>query len=66
VNKHSRIGTLRHIVSAPVSRRDAGGPRERSRSSVRLSPAELEIAKAAGITETQYAQGKHKMLRERE
>jgi hypothetical protein len=53
------------MYSAPVSRGAIGGTREPSPRSVRLTPAELEIAKAAGITETQYAQNKLRMLRER-
>jgi hypothetical protein len=51
------------MYSAPVSRRDAGTPRELSPRSVRLSPAEQEMARASGISDTQYAEGKLKMLR---
>jgi hypothetical protein len=55
-----------HIVSAPVSRRETGGGyREPSLSSVRLSPAEQEMARAAGISDATYAAGKLRMLRER-
>jgi hypothetical protein len=46
-------------VSAPVSRGAIGGYREPSPRQVKLT------VEAAGITETQYAQGKLKMLRER-
>jgi hypothetical protein len=52
-------------VSAPVSRGAIGGYREPSPRQVKLTVEEQEIANAAGITETQYAQGKLKMLRER-
>jgi hypothetical protein len=52
-------------VSAPVSRGEVGSyHREPSLSSVRLSPQEKEIARASGISETQYAANKLKMLRE--
>jgi hypothetical protein len=54
-----------HIVSAPVSRRDAGGYREPSPSSVRLTPAELEVARSAGISTTEYARHKLRMEREK-
>jgi hypothetical protein len=51
------------IVSAPVSRREAGGYREPSPRSVKLSPIEQEIARNLGLTDTAYAEGKLKMLR---
>jgi hypothetical protein len=51
------------MYAAPVSRSAVGGYREPSPSSVRLSPAELEIAKAAGVTERQYAEGKLRLLK---
>ena len=46
-------------VSAPVSRHAAGSPRKLSRS-VRLSPAEIEMAKASGVSETEY--GRQKLI----
>jgi hypothetical protein len=51
------------IVSAPVSRREVGGHRELSPSQVRLSAAEVEMAKASGVTERQYAEGKLRMMK---
>jgi hypothetical protein len=51
-------------VSAPVSRGDIGGPREpTSPSQVKLSPEEVEIARASGITPTEYARHKISMMR---
>jgi pyruvate/2-oxoglutarate dehydrogenase complex dihydrolipoamide acyltransferase (E2) component len=50
-------------VSAPVSRREVGGSRELSPRSVRLSPQEQEMARASGISDTQYAEGKLRMLK---
>jgi hypothetical protein len=49
-------------VSAPVSR-EVGGYREPSPSSVRLTPDERDIARASGISETEYAKQKLSMLR---
>jgi hypothetical protein len=53
------------MYSAPVSRRDAGGPRELSPRQVKLTPEEQQIAVASGISDVQYAANKLKMLRER-
>ncbi len=53
------------MYSAPVSRGTPGTYREPSPSSVRLSPAELEIAQASKISATEYARLKLKMLKER-
>ena len=50
-------------VSAPVSRGEVGGYREPSPSSVKLSPDEREIARASGISETEYARNKIAMMR---
>jgi hypothetical protein len=52
-------------VSAPVSRRDIGGPREISPRSVRLSPIEQEIARNLGLSDTAYAAGKLRLAREK-
>jgi hypothetical protein len=49
--------------SAPVSRREAGGYREPSAKSVRLSPIEQEIARNLGLTDVAYAEGKIRMMR---
>jgi hypothetical protein len=49
------------MYSAPVSRREAGSPREQSPSSMKLSPAEVEIAKASGISDVEYARQKQKL-----
>jgi hypothetical protein len=46
------------LFSAPVSRRDAGGYREPSAKSVRLSPIEQEIARNLGLSDVAYAEGK--------
>jgi hypothetical protein len=51
------------IVSAPVSRGEVGGYREPSPSQVKLSGEEREIARAAGISEVEYAKHKLAMLR---
>jgi len=48
-------------VSAPVSRHAAGSPREQSPSSMRLSPAEIEMARIAGISDVEYARQKQKL-----
>lgn len=53
------------IYSAPVSRGPVGGYLEPSPKSVRLSPAEQQIAAASGISDLEYARNKLKMLRER-
>lgn len=54
------------FVSAPVSRTaPAGGYREPSPSSVRLSPDELQIAANSGISPTEYARHKLRMEREK-
>jgi hypothetical protein len=51
------------IYSAPVSREaGGGGGYQPSPSSVRLSPQEREAAKMAGISETEYAHQKLRML----
>jgi hypothetical protein len=50
-------------VSAPVSRGEVGGYREPSPSSVRLTPDEIAIAKASGISPVEYAKNKLTMLR---
>jgi hypothetical protein len=53
------------FVSAPVSHDGVGsGYREPSPSSVRLTPEEQEIARASGISLTDYARNKLRMLRE--
>jgi hypothetical protein len=52
------------IYSAPVSRRDIGGVREPSPSSVRLSPEEKEIAAVSGLSQVEYA--RHKLRLEAE
>jgi hypothetical protein len=52
------------IYSAPPSREvPSGGSRQPSPSSVRLTPEELQIAAASGISATQYAKNKLEMLR---
>ena len=54
------------LYAAPVSRTaPTGGYREPSPRQVRLSPAEVEIAKASGISEVEYSRNKLRMLRER-
>lgn len=56
------------IVSAPVSREapgTTGGYSEPSPSRIHLTAAEVEIARASGISEKQYALNKLRMLRER-
>ena len=50
-------------VSAPVSRREVGGPRELFPRQVKLSPLEQEMARNLGLTDTAYAEGKLRMLR---
>jgi hypothetical protein len=52
------------IVSAPVSRGEVGGYREPSPSSVRLTPDELEIPRASGISPVEYARNKIRMQKE--
>ena len=52
------------LYAAPVSRQTpTGGYREPSPSQVRLSAAEVEIARASGVTERQYAEGKLRLMR---
>ena len=52
------------LYSAPVSRTaPSGGPSELSPRQVRLSPAEQQIARASGISDVQYAEGKLRMLK---
>jgi hypothetical protein len=52
------------IVSAPVSRRDAGAPREPQHPrQVKLSPIEQEIARNLGLSDVAYAEGKLAMQR---
>jgi hypothetical protein len=53
------------MYSAPVSRRDAGTPRELSPRSVKLSPIEQEIARNLGLSDTAYAHGKLRLAREK-
>jgi hypothetical protein len=50
-------------VSAPVSRREVGGPRELSPRQVKLSPIEQEIARNLGLSDVAYAEGKIRMMR---
>jgi hypothetical protein len=51
-------------VSAPVSRGEIGGGyREPSLSQVKLTPDEKDIARASGISETEYARQKISMLK---
>ena len=52
-------------VSAPVSRGAVGGYREPSPSQVKLSPDELQIAAASGISATEYAKNKLRLAREK-
>lgn len=47
--------TQRPIVSAPVSREAPTGSGQRSASQIRLTTAQREAAKMAGISETEYA-----------
>ena len=55
-----------HIVSAPVSREvPSGGYREPNLSQVRLSPEEVEIAAASGISQVEYAKHKLRLMREK-
>jgi hypothetical protein len=56
------------IVSAPVTRDGNWGhsPPQMDPKRVRLSPDELAIAKASGLTPTQYAAMKIRLMRERE
>ena len=51
------------IVSAPVSWREAGGYREPSLRSVKLSPIEQEMARNLGLSDVAYAEGKIRMLK---
>jgi hypothetical protein len=52
-----------HLHSAPVSREIPNGqPRPETPSQVRLSPDELAIAKASGISASEYAKQKLRML----
>jgi hypothetical protein len=51
------------IYSAPVSRQAGGGNYQPSPSSIRLSREEQEAARMAGISDTEYARNKLKMLR---
>jgi hypothetical protein len=51
------------IYSAPVSRQVGGGGYQPSPSSIRLSRKEQEAARMAGISDTEYARNKLKMLR---
>ena len=52
------------IYSAPVSRRDAGAPREPQHPrQVKLSPIEQEIARNLGLSDVAYAEGKLAMQR---
>jgi len=55
------------LVSAPVSRQvpTSGRTYEMAPSQVRLTVEERQIARASGISETQYAANKLRMLRER-
>jgi hypothetical protein len=54
------------LYSAPVSRTASPGSyREPSPRSVKLSPAEQQIAAASGISDIEYAKNKMRMLRER-
>lgn len=50
-------------MSAPVSRREVGGPRELSPRSVKLSPIEQEMARNLGLSDVAYAEGKIRMLK---
>jgi hypothetical protein len=52
------------LYSAPVSR-TVPGYRESSPRTVKLSPAEQQIAAASGISDIEYAKNKMRMLRER-
>jgi hypothetical protein len=53
------------MYAAPVSRREAGGAREPSPRSVRLSALEQEIARGLKISDVEYAQGKLRLAREK-
>jgi hypothetical protein len=55
--------TASSIYSAPVSRQAGGGNYQPSPSSIRLSREEQEAARMAGISDTEYARNKLKMLR---
>ena len=55
--------TAASYVSAPVSRREVGGPRELSPRQVKLSPIEQEIARNLGLSDVAYAQGKIRLQR---
>jgi hypothetical protein len=50
-------------VSAPVSRREAGGYREPSLRQIKLTSEEAAIAAASGVSETEYARQKLRMLK---
>jgi hypothetical protein len=50
-------------VSAPVSRREAGGYREPSLRSVNLSPIEQEMARNLGLSDVAYAEGKIRLMK---
>jgi hypothetical protein len=55
-----------NIVSAPVSREvPSGGTGTRRNGQVTLSPAEKEAAKDAGVTETEYAKQKLRLIEEK-
>ena len=51
------------IVSAPVSWREAGGYREPSLRQIKLTSEEAAIAAASGVSETEYARQKLRMLK---
>jgi hypothetical protein len=54
------------MYSAPPSRSaPGGGYREPSPSQVRLSPEEMQIAAASGISDTEYARYKLRLAREK-
>jgi hypothetical protein len=52
-------------VSAPVSRGEVGSYREPLPSQVKLSPEELQIATASGISPAEYARNKIRLAREK-
>jgi hypothetical protein len=51
------------IYSAPVSRQVGGGNYQASPNSIRLTREEQEAARMAGVSDTEYARNKLKMLR---
>jgi hypothetical protein len=54
------------MYSAPVSRTASpGSPRERSPAQVWLTPAEIEMARIAGISEVEYARQRQRLEREK-